>query len=190
MRPIALIDVDGVLADFVGGYLGLLADVLGIAATREQITAFDIGASIGLTKAQSAEMKRAIGSCAGLARSLAVYPDAVFGMREIEKAADVYIVTSPWNSNPTWTHDREHWLRANFDIPHSRVIHTSAKHLVRGDFLIDDKTEVLPKWMAYGGDRRRGVAVQWETPHNRLDGWMGPSTNRWGELAEMIARVQ
>jgi 5'(3')-deoxyribonucleotidase len=118
-----------------------------------------------------------------------VYPGAVFGVREIEKVADVYIVTSPWNSNPTWTHDREHWLEANFGIPHSRVIHTSAKYLVRGDFFIDDKASALDAWMERGGWGRKGVAVHWETPHNRREGWLGPSTNQWAELAEMVARV-
>ncbi len=188
-KPRVLLDVDGVLADFVGGYLGLLESTLGIVAKPEDITHFDIGASLRLTPDQASTMKRAIGSCEGFARCLAVCPDAAFGVRELERIADVYIVTSPWNSNPTWTHDREHWLLANFGIKSNRVTHTSAKHICHGDFLVDDKTSALVDWMADGGKGRAGVAVQWETPHNRLDGWMGPSTNRWGELVEMVARV-
>jgi 5'(3')-deoxyribonucleotidase len=184
-----LLDCDGVLADFVGGYLGLLEDQLGIKATPEQITHFDIGASLGLSKEHSAKMKRAVGSCDGFARCLAVCPGAVFGVRAIEEVADVYIVTSPFGSNPTWAHDREHWLHANFGIKSNRVVHTSAKYLVRGDFLVDDKTDALPKWMDNNPDRR-GHAVQWETPHNRLDGWLGVSTNNWAELLERVQRAE
>jgi 5'(3')-deoxyribonucleotidase len=188
MRPRVLLDCDGVLADFVGGYLGLLDVTLGIKATYEQITRFDIGASLGLTKEQSSQMKRAVGSCEQFARCLAVCPGAVFGVRAIEEIADVYIVTSPFGSNPTWTHDREHWLKSNFDIPSKRVVHTAAKYLVRGDILVDDKTEALHPWMKENPGRL-GPAVQWETPHNRNDDWLGVSTNNWSELREIVERA-
>lgn len=183
MTRTILLDVDGVLADFVGAYLSLLERELGIVATREQVTDFDIGASLGLTSAQSSQMKRAIGSCEGLARCLAVYPGAVFGLRELEKLGEVYIVTSPWNSNPTWTHDREHWLRANFGIPHSRVIHTSAKYLVRGDVFIDDKTTAVAKWR---NEHPGKLPVVWSTPHNRRELWDGPCTSDWAHLCELV----
>lgn len=60
-RQRVLLDVDGVLADFVGGYLKLLKHYTGIDATPEQIDQFDIGAALGLTAEQSSRMKRAIG---------------------------------------------------------------------------------------------------------------------------------
>jgi len=179
-----LLDVDGVLADFVGAYLDLLNITCGIKATREQITSFDIGTSLGLTDEQAARVKRAIGNEPQLARSLDVYPGAVDGVERLAKVADVYIVTSPWNSNPTWMHDREHWLREWFCIPHSRVVHTSAKHLCRGDFLVDDKTDTLHKWAR---ENPNGTPVQWKTPHNRLDGWQSRATDSWVELCSFVA---
>jgi 5'(3')-deoxyribonucleotidase len=187
MRPRVLLDCDGVLADFVGGYLGLLEDQLGIKATPEQITHFDIGASLGLSADQSSHMKRSIGACDGFARHLAVCPGAVFGVRALEEVADVYIPTSPRNSNPTWAHDREHWLHANFGIKSNRVTHTSAKYLMRGDFFVDDKTSALAPWR--DENQPHGLPVQWETPHNRLDGWLGVSTNNWAELRELVERA-
>lgn len=183
-KPRVLLDVDGVLADFVGGYLRLLAEHTGIVATHEQVTQFDIGASLGLTKDQAARMKRAVGSAEQFARSLSPLPGAIEGVRALQEVADVWIATSPWNSNPTWCHDREWWLKEHFGIPHARVTHTSAKHMLRGDFLVDDKTETLQKWLAEG----QSGAVQWETPHNRHDGWLGVSTNSWAELAERVSR--
>jgi len=182
MKPRVLLDVDGVLADFVGGYLALLAEHTGIVATPEQITAFDIGASLGLTREQSARMKRAIGDAEHFARKLAVYPGAQEGVAALHKVAEVYIVTSPWNSNRTWTYDREQWLAEHFGIPHARVVH-SAKHLVRGDVLIDDKTETLRAWSV---EHEFGKPIQWVTPHNQRDEWDGWATNDWTKLCAMV----
>lgn len=183
-KPRVLLDVDGVLADFVGSYLDLLASELGILASREQVIAFDIGASLGLTREQSSQMKRALGNKAQFARWLEVYPGAVEGVARLQDVADVYIVTSPWNSNPTWTFDREQWLREHFNIHHSRVVHTSAKHLCRGDFLVDDKTDTLRSWVR---ENPYGIAVQWKTPHNRQDGWLSRATDSWGELVAFVS---
>lgn len=179
-----LLDCDGILSDFVRAYLYLLYVDFGIRAEPEQVTSFDIGASLGLTAEQSSAMKRAIGNEHELAKRMHVYPGAIDGVARLRSSADVYIVTSPWNSNPTWTHDREWWLREHFGIPHSRVIHTSAKHLVRGDFLVDDKTSTLVEWQA---SNPSGVALQWITPHNRRDGWLGPSTCSWDELCAAVS---
>jgi len=183
MKPRVLLDCDGILSDFVGGYLRLLEQHTGLVRTRDEVTAFDIGASLGLTPEQSSRMKRAIGEHEHFARSLAVYPGAVAGVAELQRIADVYIVTSPWNSNPTWTHDREQWLVEHFGIPPSRVVHTSAKHLVRGDMLVDDKTSTLVEWER---EHPTGIPIQWMTPHNEADDWTGYSTRDWSTLCAMV----
>lgn len=73
--------------------------------------------------------------------------------------------------------------RNPFDIPHERVIACSAKHLIAGDVLIDDKTATLDRWAEAFIDGET-LAVQWETPHNRLDNWPGVSTNSWAQIVE------
>lgn len=178
-RPIALVDVDGVLADFVKDYLELVAVVTGRRYPAEQVTHFDIGVSLGLTTAQAAAVKRALGDCRNFAADLEPYAGAIEGMAALRSVADVYIVTSPWNSNPTWTYDREGWLKRNFDIPHMDVIHGSAKHLIDGDLFIDDKTSAVVAWQLA---HPLGHGVQWQTPYNRLDEYTGPSTCNWDQV--------
>lgn len=178
-----LLDCDGILSDFVGGYLALLEQHTGLKPVREAIDQFDIGAALGLTAEQSARMKRAIGDEHRLARCLDVYPGAREGVARLRSVADVYIVTSPWNSNPTWTHDREHWLKQHFDIPHSRVVHTSAKHLCVGDVFIDDKVSAVVAWQAH---HPLSVGVVWDTPHNRRDHWSGARTSSWDALIGLV----
>jgi 5'(3')-deoxyribonucleotidase len=178
-----LLDVDGVLADFIGGALQIVNDLFGTAHVREDVTQFDIAASLGLTAEQGAVMKRAIGAMPRFAGALRVLDGAVEAVRQLHQIAEIYIVTSPWNSNPTWCHDREAWLDRHFGILHARVIHTSAKHLVAGDILVDDKTSTLEQWRAA---HPIGIAVQWATPHNRCDAWDGASTSSWDELIAIV----
>lgn len=182
-RKTVLLDVDGVLCDFVGGVLDLCASELERTFQREQITRFDFAACLGLSAEEKRIATSPISHRAGWWSSLPILPGAQDGVARLMEIAEVYIVTSPWNSCPTWLHEREAWLRKHFDIPHSRVLAGSAKHLVAGDVFIDDKTETVAKWEErWGGED--GRAVQWITPHNRLDMWSGYSTNDWGCLVE------
>ena len=181
-RKRVLLDCDGILSDFVGAALSIVHEVTGRLYERDQWIGFDI-ASLGLTSSEAGIVKSAIGGRAGLASYLTPYPGAVVGVQRLRTVAEVYIVTSPYRSNPTWTHDREWWLHRHFKIPACDIIHTSAKHVCAGDMLIDDNTATLLEWQRAHPSRD---AVQWITPHNRLDGWTGEATSDWGELVEMV----
>lgn len=186
-RPRVLLDVDGVLADFIGGALAIINRLFDTKHVHADITEFDIAASLGLDAHQSSMMKHAIGSTSRLAAGLSVFPGAVDGVLRLREIADVYVVTSSWDSNETWEYDRKAWLRRHFDIGHHNIVFTAAKHLVLGDVLVDDKTSTLDVWREA---HPAGVAVQWSTPHNRRDLWDGPSTSDWSFLVdEIVARL-
>jgi 5'(3')-deoxyribonucleotidase len=176
-----LLDVDGVLADFVAGYLQLVCDVTGLRFQHENVTEFRIGRALGLTADDDRAVANGItqGWCAGLDP----IPGAVDGYKKLSAIADVYIVTSPWNKCPTWTYEREQWLAKHFGIPHARVLHGSAKHLVRGDVLVDDKTETCVKWRDEHPDK---TVVLWESPWNVRDAWGGVLTNDWDRLVRLV----
>jgi 5'(3')-deoxyribonucleotidase len=182
-RPRVLLDCDGVLSDFIGSVLALTNELLGTSYRPEDVTEFDFMRALGLPPDTAAAVKRRIGTAPGFAAALAVYPGAVDGVAKLGKHAEIYVVTSPWNSNPTWCHDREAWLERNFGVPHNRVIHTSAKRLIAGDVLVDDKTATCDAWRAAWP---RGIAVRWETLHNHRDAWTGPSMASWVELLEVV----
>lgn len=183
MRPRVLLDCDGVLADFIGGALRIVNTMLGTGYVPTDVTEFDFTKSLGLPARAAADVKRMIGATHGFAASLAVLPGAVDGVRRLREVADVYVVTSPWNSNPTWMSEREAWLDRHFAIPHRQVIHTAAKHICVGDVLVDDKTETVDRWREW---HPGGVAVQWSTLHNRRDPWDGQSTNDWSVLIDEL----
>lgn len=182
-KPRVLLDCDGVLADFIGGALRIVNSMFGTNHVSADVTEFDFAGSLGLEPVDAANVKRAIGNLQGFAASLAVLPGAIDGVRRLRDVADVYVVTAQWIGNLTWTHERERWLDRHFGIQSIRVIHTSAKYVCSGDVLVDDKTSTCEEWRAAHPD---GIAVQWSTPHNRLDLWDGPSTSDWGFLINEI----
>ena len=184
-KPRVLTDVDGVLCAFIDGVLKLVREQLGREHVPTDVTHFDFAACLGLTSVESQQIKSIISRRPGWWRTLAPLPGARDGLDRLRAVADVYIVTSPWWTCETWLGDRLAWLDKHMNVPASRVVAASAKHICRGDFLVDDKTETLRTWQA---EHPHGVAVQWQTPHNRLDGWTGKATCHWGELVRMVSR--
>lgn len=178
-----LLDCDGVLADFATAYLDIIRAMTGRDHRIEQVDRFDMHVALGLDANETAACKRALGQATGFARLLSIYPDAQHSVRRLEQLADVYIVTAPWSSNSTWTHDREWWLKHHFGIPSSRVIHTSAKHLVRGDVFVDDRSDTLAHWRA---EHPTGIPVLWSTPHNQGERWDGERTGDWARLIQIV----
>lgn len=182
-----LLDCDGVLADFCGSFLGLVNAKFGTSYRSEDVVDYDIAAALGWDRDRTEEAYSLIAEEPEFAARLDVLPGAIDGVRRLRDVAEIYIVTSPWWSHPTWVHDRNNWLYANFGIQAGRVIHTAAKELVVGDVLVDDKTSTCEAWRA--AHHPRGVAVQWSTPHNRRDLWDGPSTSNWDFLIDEIIPV-
>lgn len=184
MTKTVLLDVDGVLANFIGSVLDVVRAVTGASYTPEHVTQFDFTKSLDLHADDAREVKRRVSEVPGFWSGLSPFDEAIEGVARLREVAEVVIVTSPWNSCRTWLHDRETWLKRHFDIPHSHVIAANAKHYVTGDFFVDDKTETLVRWRDRNG--RIGTAIQWQTPHNRNDEWHGPSTRSWEQLVRWV----
>ena len=183
-RPRVLLDCDGVLADFVSAMLRVVFEVTGKTFEPEDVTEFNFARALGLSETDADNVNWIIGDRRKFCARLVAYPGAREGVRRLRVVADIHVVTSPWNGNETWTSEREWWLDHYFNIHHRDITHTSAKHLIVGDWLIDDKTETCRRWQE---SNPSGVAVQWITPHNRKDGWTGRATNSWDELCSWVA---
>src|SRR3990167_2542237 len=173
-----LVDCDGVLADFISRVCETIEFHGGGKFMPDQVTEFNFAKALQLGPFLASAVKKTISNEPGWWSSLRPFPEAVDGVARLQEIAEVYVITAPWNSCKTWLHDREAWLKKHFGIPHSHVLVGSAKHLVSGDLFVDDKTDALHAWNANQG----GIAVQWQTPHNRLDALSGHSTRSWDEL--------
>ena len=83
---------------------------------------------------------------------------AIDAVHKLSKLYDVYILsTSPW-LNPTALQDKLDWVKKYFgdderNIFYKRVIFSHNKHLLKGDYLIDDRKK-------NGADRFEGKLLQ------------------------------
>lgn len=159
-RPVVLVDVDDVLADFYTSALRIVGEILGCDVTAGPRTTWDIIDAFGFTDAQTAAFKQAVGRSAFCA-SLVPYPGAREGIARLREIADVYAVTAPFHSLH-WVSERDWWLAEHFGFTRKQIVHTDAKYLVTGDVFIDDKPDHIRRWAA----RHTGAAVLWAQPYN------------------------
>lgn len=171
-----LLDVDGVLADFVWEVIKVCADKFGDHWNYSDITQFDIATALGYTKEQEKilfdELKKP-----GVCENMAVIPGAKAAVDRLRELGDLYIVTSPMTS-PTWTHERENWLLDNFGIPRDKVIHSRVKTFIRGDCLIDDRADTVEAWAEYNP---LGCGFLVDRPWNQHSKYR-PRVKSWDDL--------
>ena len=166
-RPSVLLDVDGVLADFVQAALDHLHALAGHRVDPTIITTWEMFDSV------PAPFKSWRGTVYGRLAdpggcfNIPIYPGAQEGVALLREIADITVVTSPFEGSPTWMHEREQWLTHHFGIDRKHVIHASEKYRVHGDVFIDDKPDHLRAWYSYWS--RHGFecqAVLWDTPRS------------------------
>ncbi len=184
MRPRVVLDADGVFVDFVGGFLDLVYNLTGQAFHEDQVTDWDICKAIGLKDDDARLCYGSVGQ--GFCTNLSPLPGALRGVKILESIADVYVVTSPWNKCETWVHEREKWIEKHLGIPHSRIMHGSAKYLVDADVLVDDRADTVVKWQETHPER---IAVMWDRPWNRASGWTGYRMNDWSTLHKLVGSL-
>jgi 5'(3')-deoxyribonucleotidase len=189
VTPIVLLDCDGPLADFVGACAAELSRY-GVTRRLEDVTKFNLEAAWGLTQAQKNILTNAYRR-RGFCEEITPQPGAVDAVKRLHKVADVFCVTTPMWSGPTWQHERVNWLREHFDIDRNHVVLTGAKHLVHGDVFVDDKAEAVSEWRTHRG----GLGILWAMPHNHdvwhSGEWRGARTSDWEHVigcTEGIAR--
>lgn len=86
-------------------------------------------------------------------------PGAIEAVHELSKYYDVYILsTAPWKNPSAWS-DKINWITQYFgDLFKKRVVLTHCKHLVNGDYLVDDRakngaSEFPGEWVQFGSER-------------------------------------
>jgi len=78
--------------------------------------------------------------------NLPVIPGAKSALSRLDKYLDIYIVTSPWIYAKSPFKEKYLWLKKHFPKYASKIVATSQKHLIYGDYLIDDHIPFCKKW--------------------------------------------
>ncbi len=177
-----LIDMDGVLADFLAGFKQAWVD-RGLPpyfdTTLEQ---WDLNHYVPV---HHRELVDVLMQQQGFFRGLPVMPgavDAVLGMLEAGHA--LWVCSTPVAESAYCEGEKKSWLRAHFGETFARrMVFTHDKTLVKGDLLIDDKPKIVgehtPEWehVLFDHSYNRGIENQ-----RRLT-WMN-----WREVLPELTR--
>ena len=176
------LDVDGVVADFVGGAMGVINASCADKRRAEDVVGDDVMACFSFTDYERFLILRRL-RAPGFARSLKPLHGAVHAVQRLRSmhGVDVVFVTSPLRGSATWQTDREDWLATRF--PGINVMFMHHKEYADVDLLIDDTPANVKSTLARHGP---GSALLWVTPYNRHGGKL-PSIASWGAL---IAHVK
>jgi 5'(3')-deoxyribonucleotidase len=188
MKPILLMDVDGVLANFIEAVLSVLRDEFGVMDYHhDTIETWEMFASMPEhihLRDNVYEILKKYGGCFGIPP----YPGSQNGVAALKKLVDVVIVTSPFYGSDTWVAERERWLEKFFDISHKDVIHTGRKELVDGDIFVDDKVEHVVKWARAHPSKH---AILWAQRYNEKGEHEGfPNVTRIGSWSNLLTAVR
>lgn len=186
-RFFILLDCDGILSDFITAALKIVRLKTGKQFKHDDITQWDIFKSIGMPEMWKTlhEVANRKGWCA----KLKPYPGAQEGVQRLKDMGEIYIVTSPLSTS-YWCLERTQWCEKHFGLGKPNVIHTEAKHMVRGNVLVDDKPENVQAWKAVNPD---GLAILWDAnynrePHHEAGGIV--RVHGWDQLFAEIQRVK
>lgn len=178
-RQRILLDVDGVLADFVTPALEIVRNVTGAPVPEDALEDWDI------FRAYPKDVQNKFYDafkCEGWCMGLEPYPGSQEGIALLERVADVYFVTSPMHG-PHWAYERTLWLKKYFGVPAKRVVHTNAKYLCVGDIFVDDKFDHVENWQKA---HPHGCSVLWTQPYNRKNEWPHRATC-WEEVHQLVS---
>ena len=196
-RPRVLMDVDGVLANFVGATLRDLERWAskedlerwgGVPLRHDAVVTWDVLSSFPGSQALEDRMRaawREPGWCA----QIPVYDGAIEGLARVREISDVFFVTSPMSSAPHWMWERERWLAHYFNATERDIVFTSSKHLVSGNFLVDDKPSNVIEWRNERLLEPGTYAVLWDRAYNREGEYVPGDVDRivgWTSLYDYI----
>lgn len=155
-KKVALLDVDGVLADFTGS--------LSLAIGYEgEFKTWELAGTLPPDMLQKAQELMKV---PGFWESLFLLPRAtilVEGLRE--SGYRVVFVTAPSYCCDKWVDARKHWLEKYFKPTVRDMVFTVDKSLVHGDFLVEDKLSNAQAWT----DKWKTASFLVDRPYNQGD---------------------
>jgi len=133
-KKIVVCDIDGILADFVGGVLTEYTKLTGEVVSREAVFHYDMARCL-----PRPALFTSFYSDPNVLRDLLPIDGAVEGLAKLKDAFDVWIVTAR-NPDDNRGVETSRWLERYFgwNLP---VIYAKDKYSIFGDLLIDDSSK-------------------------------------------------
>lgn len=182
-----LLDVDGVLADFVSAAVKIGNELAGTSYTAADITDWRMFSLPGLREVESEIWDRI--NEPGFMAALNVFEGTKQAVQKLKKLGDVAILSTPLYRSTTAPYERYVWLFEHFGIEWKDVVYAYRKDLVRGLILVDDKPENIESWCLANPD---GYGVLWDRPYNST---CSPPKNaerssNWNDVLEIVKNAR
>lgn len=145
MKKIILLDMDSIIADLQGRIFELYNEryggVDGEPLDYKHVTTWDY-----FEKGEVGSRIVKMFDEPGFFRSLKPIPGAIEAATQLNETHKIYIVSSVGRRHAPIA-EKVEWLQEHFPfISHRKYVFTSAKELVRGDYLIDDAPHNVEAW--------------------------------------------
>ena len=172
-KPIVLLDVDGVLANWLDPALEIAGRISGKTYEPSQMTTWDLFDLVSRDHEEACYVE----FCKqGFCSSLKPLPGSIEAVTELQKTSEVHIVTSPTHS-PFWYYERVEWLADHYKIPKKKVHFSSHKELIRGDIFVDDALHHATHWAEA---HPYGRSFLWDAYYNRNE----PSSRKFIRITD------
>ena len=178
-EPIALIDLDGTIADYDGA---MRRDLAPLCAPEELPLPADLGPLEAQPhfKARMGLIRRVPGWWRHLPR-IEANLELVHVMRSL--AYDIHVLTKgPWKSSQAWA-EKVDWCREH--LPWASLHISEDKGLVYGKVLMDDWPPYIQRWLTW---RPRGLVIMPSHPWN--EHFQHSHVIRWDGSAEARAEIE
>lgn len=185
-----LIDIDGICADLLGGFIRVARHNLGMEGLSvEKVTDFDLSTVVPRTVVDS------VFSWPQFFLSLDPLPGARWAIERIaERGHEVVLITRP--SDPESARDKLEWVENHLGLDHTRCFIGGDRTMVDADVLIDDRPENVKAWLR-ARPQAKAATIGW--PYNlELEGMVGVfyahdyrnTGKAWGDIVEAIEELE
>ncbi len=176
-----VLDVDGVVADFLGHTIATLEGLPPEFQDREHYTLWDISKSL---PPEFRPRLAALWNRPGWCRSIPRLPDIP---DFLSWGVEVTWATAPMVTSPYWVPERADWIREQFG--YGELIFARDKSEAPGDVMVDDKPENVLDWAR---KHQNGQAFLWDASYNRefvVEGGQNVRrTSSWSEVLRAVSR--
>jgi len=174
------LDVDGVLADFVGKVLYYQNSIFKTKFQYTDITSYHIENIIGESNLslifEIMEENRDI-------KYLDLYPGAIDLVFALRRLGRVVFVTAPCSKYRAWADDRKFWLEQRFSATGRDIVSLKDKTLFNGQVLIDDCSLNIEEWL-----NTNRPAIKVSQPWNKND--KGNSIDNLSDIPDKIMDIK
>lgn len=183
-RPVILVDCDGVLLDFNTPAYEVVEEVTKVYIPLDERVRWDICGDPRIAEHRNEIERR--WRLDDFARRIKPYPRAPEAIKALRMRNSVFALTAHMRGSETWVHIRDELLIREFGFEHKEIIHTHAKHMVRGDVFIDDKPAHIEHWQS---TYPQSVAILWDQPYNR-DSWVRLRARKWDDVQTVMSMMK